>query len=149
MKPTKESEKLGKLIDHIVARYQEIESTLPLLSRELSHSERKALKVVASAGRIPIGGIGKALNLPASTTTWIVGGLVKRGIFQRTPDESDRRKVWVELAGKGEALARLIERISDRIASDLLLKLDQEKREIFVELVTAAIDRIEETGSLK
>lgn len=149
MQPTKETGKIGNLIEHIVSRYQEIESTLPLLSRELSHSERQALKVVAHAGRITVGRIGKALGAPPSTTTWLVSGLTDRQIFKRTRDETDRRKVWIELSEKGEALARLMERIPDRIAADLLYKLDGDQREAFVELVDLALSRIEEAGAFK
>ncbi len=149
MHPSKETGTLGQLIELMVTRYQEIESTLPLLSRELSHSERQALKVVAKAGRITIGGIGKGIGAPPSTTTWLVTGLSDRRIFKRTRDEQDRRKIWIELSEKGEALARLMERIPDRIAADLLYKLDPDQREAFTDLVDVALSRIEVVGALK
>ena len=94
--------------------------------RELSSVERRALKVVSKAKRVTIGAIGAALETPPSTTTWIVSQLVEREIFKRTRDTKDRRKVWIELAGKGDALARLMERIPDRIAADLLYKVDDD-----------------------
>ncbi len=149
MQPTKETETLARLVEILVSRYQEIESSLPLLSRELAHSERKALKVVNSAGKITIGKIGAALGAPPSTTTWIVTGLVKRDIFRREPDKKDRRKTWIALSDKGEALARLMERIPDRIAADLLYKLPQERREEFMDLVRGALEKIDEAGSFK
>jgi len=147
VRPSKESGLVGRLIELLVDRYQEIESTLPLLSRELSYSERKALKVVASAGRINIGGIGSALAMPPSTTTWLVGGMVKRGILKREQDKKDRRKIWIELSDKGDSLARLMERIPDRIAADLLYKLDPAQRDAFVDLVAAALARAEGAGA--
>lgn len=134
---------VARLVELLVGQYQDIESTLPLLSRELSHSERKALKIVSGAGRISIGEIGKSLQSPPSTTTWLVGGMVKRGIFKREQDEKDKRKVWIELTDKGEALARLMERIPDRIASDLLYKLEPGQRDTFIELVGVAMSRME------
>ncbi|MBI4666080.1 MAG: hypothetical protein HY751_06710 [Nitrospinae bacterium] len=149
MQPTRESEKVGKLVDLIVERYHEIESTLPLLSRELTHSERKALKVVAAKKRVTIGGIGSALGAPPSTTTWLVGGLVDRMIFKREQDGKDRRKVWIELAEKGESLARLMERIPDRIAADILYKLEPGQREAFTALVDTALSRITGQGDVK
>jgi DNA-binding MarR family transcriptional regulator len=148
MEPTKESERVKLLIDIIVNRYQQIESTVPLLSKELSEAERKVLKVVASVKKVTIGSIGKALNLPASTTTWLVGNLVKRSILKREQDQSDRRKIWIGLTEKGGALAGLMERIPDRIAADLLYKLDPEQRQTFVLLVDKALSKIEESGSL-
>ena len=111
------SDTLARMVDFIVERYRQIESSLPLLSRELSHVERRALRVVSREQRVTIGDIGAALGTPASTTTWVVGQLVDRDIFKRSRDAKDRRKVWIELAGKGDALARLLERIPDRIAS--------------------------------
>jgi len=148
MEPTKESERVKMLIDMIVNRYQEIESTVPLLNKELSDAERKVLKVVAAAKKATIGSIGARLNLPASTTTWLVGNLVKRSIFKREQDQSDRRKIWIELTQKGGALAGLMDRIPDRIAADLLYKLDPDQRKAFVSLVNEALDRIGEVGSL-
>ena len=147
--PTAESGVIARLVDLIVERYREIESTLPLLSRELSHSERRALKAVASAGRITIGGIGSELGIPPSTTTWLVGGMVKREIFKRDNDAKDRRKTWIELTDRGDALAKLMERIPDRIAADLLYKLDPDQRAVFVGLVKSALSRIEEAGALR
>lgn len=149
MQPTKESARVGVLIDLIVDRYHQIESTLPLLSRELSETERKALKAVAQAGKITIGGVGAALGAPPSTTTWIVGNLEKRGFFKRRRDEADRRKTWIELTEKGTALAGLMGRIPDRIAADLLYKLDPSQRDSFVSLVETALNRIGTAGILR
>lgn len=131
----------------VVERYQEIESTLPLLSRELNQMERKALKAVAQGKRMTIGAIGSALGLPPSTTTWLVGGLVGKEVFRRESDANDRRKVWIELADKGVSLARLMERIPDRIAADLLYKLDPDQRELFAALVESALGRMEQTDA--
>lgn len=144
--PTRESARVAKLVALVVERYQEIESTLPLLSRELSQMERKALKVVASGGRMTIGAIGAALGLPPSTATWLVGSLVGKEVFRRESDAHDRRKVWIELAGKGASLARLMERIPDRIAADLLYKLDPDQRAVFAGLVETALGRMEQAG---
>jgi len=149
LQPTKESEKVGRLINLIVDRYSEIESTLPLLTRELSHPERKILKLVAGKKRLTIGSIGSTLGIPPSTTTWLVGGLLKKEIIKRQQDEKDRRKIWIELADKGHALARLMERIPDRIAADLLYKLEPGQRNEFIGLVELALTRIEEAGSFK
>jgi DNA-binding MarR family transcriptional regulator len=143
--PTRESARVARLVALVVERYEEIESTLPLLSRELSPMERKALKAVARGKRMTIGAIGAALNLPPSTTTWLVGGLVDREVFRRENDVKDRRKVWIELAGKGMSLARLMERIPDRIAADLLYKLDPDQRDVFAGLVETALGRMEQT----
>lgn len=140
--PTRESARVARLVALVVERYQEIESTLPLLSRELSHMERKALKLVAMGKRMTIGAIGASLGLPPSTTTWLVGSLVSKDVFRREADANDRRKVWIELAGKGVSLARLMERIPDRIAADLLYKLDPDQREVFAGLVETALDRM-------
>ena len=148
MEPTKASGRVKLLIDMIVGRYQEIEATVPLLSKELSEAERKALKVVAGGKRVSIGSIGETLNMPASTTTWLVGNLVRRSIFKRERDQNDRRKTWIELTEKGNALAGLMDRIPDRIAADLLYKLDPEQRQTFVLLVDEALNKIEKSGSL-
>jgi DNA-binding MarR family transcriptional regulator len=145
--PTRESARVARLVALVVERYQEIESTLPLLSRELNQMERKALKVVAQGKRMTIGAIGSALGLPPSTTTWLVGGLVGREVFRRESDANDRRRVWIELADKGLSLARLMERIPDRIAADLLYKLDPGQRELFATLVESALGRMGQTDA--
>ena len=142
MRPTKESARIGELVDYVVDRYGKIESTLPLLNREMSATERKALKVVARAKRITIGNIGQALGAPPSTTTWLVNNMVGRMIFKRERDKADRRKTWISLDAKGEALAGLTARISDRIAADILYKLDPLQRDTFVSLVENALGRI-------
>jgi len=149
MQPTNESASVGALVDLIVDRYHEIESTLPLLNRELSAPERRALKLVAHEKRITIGAIGSKLGMPPSTTTWVVNNLVKKEIFRREPDREDRRKTWIRLAGKGEALSGLLDRIADRIASDLLYKLEPAQRHVFTELVQAALNRISEAGAFR
>lgn len=144
--PTRESARVARLVALVVERYQEIESTLPLLSRELSPMERKALKVVARGKRMTVGAIGSSLGLPPSTATWVVGSLVSRDVFRRESDVNDRRKVWIELAGKGLSLARLMERIPDRIAADLLYQLDPEQREVFAGLVETALERMDQAA---
>ena len=145
----KDAEAVKRLVDLIIDRYQKIESTLPLLAKELSHTERKALKLVAASERMTIGHIGEALSMPPSSTTWTVNNLVKKGVFAREPDATDKRKTWISLADRGDALAGLMNRIPDRIAADLLYKFDKEQREVFVELVTSALDRIEQIGAFK
>jgi DNA-binding MarR family transcriptional regulator len=137
------------LVDLIVDRYHKIESSLPLLVRELNPVERKALRLVASAGKMTVGHVGEALAMPPSTTTWMVGNLVKKGVFRREHDPADKRKIWISLGEKGEALAGLMDRIPDRIAADLLYKLDKDQRDAFVDLVEAALARIEEIGAFK
>ncbi len=122
---------------------------MPLLSRELSGSERKAVKLVANARRMTISSIGSSLLMPASTTTWLVNNLVKREIFTRQRDSVDRRKTWISLSEKGAALAGLMERIPDRIAADLLYKLEPEQRHTFVGLVDKALHKIDSAGSFK
>lgn len=136
-------ENFGRMIDLIIERYNEIESTLPLLSRELSSAERKTLKKVAQMGSVAVGDIGKSLGMPASTTTWIVGGLVKRDIFKKVQDKNDRRKYWISLTDKGSALSRLMERIPDRIANDILYKFSDDDKARFLELVEGTIEKIE------
>ncbi len=148
MKQKGKAENFGKMIDLIVERYNEIESTLPLLSRELSSAERKALKKVAQKGTVAIGDIGKSLGMPASTTTWIVGGLVKRDIFRKVQDKNDRRKYWIDLTDKGSALSRLMERIPDRIANDILYKFSDDERARFLELVEGTLEKIETDRSI-
>lgn len=145
----KDATPVKMLVDLIVGRYQKIESSLPLLVRELNPMERKALRLVAGAGRMTVGHVGEALSLPASTTTWMVGNLVKRGVFRREHDPADKRKIWISIGEKGEALAGLMDRIPDRIAADLLYKLEPEQRDAFVDLVEAALAKIEEMGAFK
>jgi DNA-binding MarR family transcriptional regulator len=90
-------------------------------------------------GPMPMGELGKALDVPLSTATRIVDGLVDAGVVQRVADPEDRRVVRVTLTEEGRKLNQIMnEYMQQRIDEVLGLFSDEERTQLKILLLKIA-----------
>lgn len=104
-------------------------------------SQLVALSSIERAGAITIGELCQAEQVQPPTMTKIVGALVEAELVQRTPDEQDRRVVWLRVTPAG---ARLLERSRSRKDQYLVKRLRSlEPEELAVlERAVETLDRL-------
>ena len=80
---------------------------------------------------LPMGEFSKTLDVPLSTATRIIDGLVDGGIAQRVADPEDRRVVRVTLTQEGQKLYQIMnEHMQDRIDEVLGNFTDAERKQL-------------------
>jgi DNA-binding MarR family transcriptional regulator len=83
----------------------------------------------------PMGEISKALDVPLSTATRIVDGLVDNGYAERVNDPGDRRIVRVTLTDDGRMLyGAMYDYVRERIG-EVLGRLDRDEQNQFTDLL--------------
>lgn len=82
-----------------------------------------------------MGELSKALDVPLSTATRIVDGLVESGFAERVNDPDDRRIVRVTLTANGQELYGTIQRYVHERIEQVLGGLDPDERQQFTALL--------------
>lgn len=94
---------------------------------------------------IPMGLLSKELDVPLSTATRIINGLVDNGLAERTTDPEDRRVVQVILTETGWNLHQIMNEFMHEHFDQILSQLTAEEREQLVTLllkITKIMDEI-------
>ena len=101
------------------------------LHSELTMAQVKAFFVIAKDGDPSVGVVAKELQIGLSSASQVVDRLVKAGLVERRPHQTDRRIIECVLSEKGEALRRqsqsapqLIREWLSRLHSDELAALE-------------------------
>jgi DNA-binding MarR family transcriptional regulator len=110
----------------------------------LSHGQLSALSTIVRSGPLRPGELAAIEVAAAPTITRIVAELEARGLVQRTPDEQDRRSLFVSGTDAGAAL--LLEARSDRAraVADVLGELGPEQ----VDAIRAALPALEQAAQV-
>lgn len=82
------------LLDEAIAAYWGINRT-----------EGRVIDIVDRAGRITAGQLGSEVRLTSGAVTAVVDRLEAAGLVRRVRDTADRRRVFIEVTPKTEALA--------------------------------------------
>ncbi|MGW8483067.1 MarR family winged helix-turn-helix transcriptional regulator [Microbacterium sp. NPDC055903] len=82
------------------------------------------LAVLRAHGRLPLGELAQRERVTAPTMSSTVDALAAKGYVVRVPDDSDRRRVYVELTEAGEAVVIATVRKRDAALADALSELD-------------------------
>ena len=92
----------------------------------------------------PMGEISKALDVPLSTATRIVDGLVENGYAERVNDPDDRRIVRVTLTDDGRMLyGAMYDYVRERI-NEVLGRLDGDERTQLFTLLRKVADNLDD-----
>ena len=68
---------------------------------ELNLRQVRLLKALFRRGEMPVGQLSRVIRAPLSTTSEVVGSLVRLGYVEKVRDPEDHRVVRVKLTGKG------------------------------------------------
>jgi DNA-binding MarR family transcriptional regulator len=82
-----------------------------------------------------MGQLSKELDVPLSTATRIVNGLVDNGLAERTDDPEDRRVVRVILTETGRSLHQIMNEFMRERIDQILGRFTAEEREQFIFLL--------------
>lgn len=93
------------------------------------------LMLVASNPHVTQRQMSVALDVSAPRLTIVCDKLVDRGLITRTRSDDDRRKQYIALTPKGEALVRKTDRIADTMEKELLGHLSDLERTLLFQLL--------------
>lgn len=99
---------------HLIRRAQQRHAALwqELVSRDVSSVQYAALAVLERMPGASQSELGSELDLDRSTIADIVSRLERRGVIERTPHQSDRRRYALSLTASGtDEIARLRPRV--------------------------------------
>lgn len=83
-------------------------------------------------------------NVAPSSMTHRLDKLAERGLVERTPDDANRTRIFVNLTEEGWQLFSLAIRSSDVVESDVLQDLSDEERGELARLLEVIIDRLDD-----
>ncbi|GLU88374.1 MarR family transcriptional regulator [Agromyces sp. NBRC 114283] len=83
-------------------------------------------------------------NVAPSSMTHRLDKLAERGLVERTPDDANRTRIFVNLTEEGWQLFSLAIRSSDVVESDVLQDLSDEERGELARLLEVVIDRLDD-----
>lgn len=107
---------------------------------DVSHCQATILQKVSEAP-VSMSDLSRAMCCHKSNVTQVVGGLLKKGLLQRSSLKTDRRVSELRLTSKGKAVATRLEQIlRDRACSCMSVFTASEKKE-FSALLKKYIER--------
>ena len=89
-----------------------------------------------------LGELAEALDLDKSTLSRSADGLASAGLLAREEDPANRRKVVIELTGKGKEKVADINRLCDDSYGRMFADLPEGKRDLVVEAVALLADAL-------
>lgn len=101
----------------------------------LSLTEFAVLEVLLHKGPLPIGEIGGRILRASGSMTYVTDKLVRRGLIQRRPCDTDRRVVFAELTDEGRALIETVFPEHAETIRDLTRGLTPEERDAAADLL--------------
>jgi DNA-binding MarR family transcriptional regulator len=99
------------LQDEVIAEVRAWQSDQDVFDEEaarflgLNRTDLRVLDITDQAGRITAGDLARGARLTTGAVTAVVDRLEKAGLMRRVRDESDRRKVMLELTERNYELA--------------------------------------------
>lgn len=97
----------------------------------ITNSQFIALMAVFHADRCTMGFLAKRLHVSTPTVTGLIDRLIKLGLVERIPSEKDRRKIYIEVTKKGNALIKDFKGVVRRRWGRLLAGLSPMEVETF------------------
>ena len=124
-----EAIQLVACIDELTDIFEKVQMECLNRYADLGSKELRLFGYLGNHGKAKMKDLASVLNVPASTATYIVDNMVRKGYLKRTHDRSDRRLVWLEMSGKGvEVFSCLLEGKVQR-AEEILGSLSEEEAE--------------------
>lgn len=141
---------MATLPDELLQRKERLDK-LRLTDGQKAVSERDlffrvGITLSRSDRPLPMGELSKAIDVPLSTATRIMDGLVENGYAERVADPDDRRVVRVTLTADGQELFQTIYDHLRRRIDELFNRLTLEERTQLLSLLHKAMGALDEFG---
>lgn len=123
--------------------------TLPMRKpgeKELSFPQVRVLGTVfmSQSGSVRVKDIAEELGITPGAVSQSVDHLVARGLLERSQDPNDRRAVCITLSGYGREIHSILNGAFDMLFTHLLLDIEEEKIEIFNEVLAKMRHNLEQ-----
>ncbi len=108
-----------------------------------AHTRRHHYSVLATldeGGRASQAALSRRTTIDRSDIVATVNELVERGLVERTPDPTDRRRNVVTITAAGRRQLRKLDRLLAKVQEELLAPLSPEERMQLVSLLTRVVD---------
>lgn len=110
---------------------------------ELSSSELFACNVIGRKGKCTMSQLARECDFPLSSMTGMVDRLVAKGCMRRArADEEDRRKVFVELDGKGEKIYQELLELEMEMIISVMESLRPPEQDALLDALGKAVDSL-------
>lgn len=102
-----------------------------------------AIETLSRKGMLPMKELSRQMGVTISTMTRVIDILVRDGLVTRKENPDDRRKVCIDLTGKGRTMASKLKKCSLDYSMAIFKKIPEEERQkVFeaLELLNKAIE---------
>lgn len=123
------NELLVDVFNHILSIEAEV---LKQKGVRLSMTEVHVLEAVRNVQVPTMGAVAHKLRVTLGTLTTSVNVLVRKGYITRDRDESDRRKVYLQLTDTAHHVLKIHDAFHDEMVSSLFKDLELEKDEVLM-----------------
>ena len=106
------------------------------VKRRVTQTQLLMLLAIRAYAQPSMGRLAHSLHVSMPTATGIAGRLVRAGYLRRTPGETDRRQVFVQLTPKGQQFIRDFQSVIRRRWEDVLRSLNAKELAAFYQVVT-------------
>lgn len=107
---------------------------LPIDAKQPSHSQMALLFTLENRGPQSIKQIAKTFGMTSSAATQLVSGLVDSQYLKRTTDQSDRRKIAVEMTKNGQILMEKAKKTHLKMMEFVFEGLSDQELELYLQL---------------
>ncbi len=121
----------------VVRRYRE-----PLEPLGLTYTQYIVMMILWEYGNMTEGELGKIIHLESGTLTPLLKRLEKQGLINRNRPESNERKLFIELTGKGREMKQEAEAVPCAIRNHIPLEDHEimQLRELLNKTITRMLD---------
>lgn len=105
-----------------------------------------AIETLDHKGMLTMNQLSREQGVTLSTMTRVVDVLVRDGVLDRVSSPEDRRKVCIQLTGKGEDLARTLKKCTEDYTGKILEQIPGEKHEQVIESMELLLKAIESSN---
>src|SRR5215467_11351499 len=144
-----------ELIFDLIALHNQMQLHMDRFARHIgtTNAQFHVIMALARTPDLTVSQIAQLMNVTSPFVTIEIGSLVRKGIIERRPNESNRRSSFLNLTAKGKDLVRQVAPLL-RQANDLHFRsVSAEQAKILKETLNAIVadgrDVIHELGSLE
>jgi homoprotocatechuate degradation regulator HpaR len=102
---------------------------------DVNEQQWRVIRVLAESGQMSASDVAEKANILAPSLTRMIRSMTERGLILKASDDSDGRRVMLEIAPAGRELLRRVAPDSSKIYAELEAKFGKERFEQLVDLL--------------
>jgi len=133
--------RLRRLIYDLISMFNQMISNRKRFAAYIGVTEAQLLMmtIIAEEQGATVGEIAKQLGVSSQFVTIEIGDLVKRGIVEKRPNESDRRSMFLHMTGKGRSLLRELAPIRRKVNDIHWRSLTEDRAQFLQEVISTLL----------